>query len=141
MTDCCNTTETTAQRSKKHTCPVNGQRYNTVSKKTIKHHIKQPWLWQSIDKEYYYCDDPNCEVVYFADDNSIIDTSAVRTQIGIKDKSEKALICYCFGVSRSTTQNAPEAKAFVIEQTKNHNCSCTTSNPSGRCCLKDFPQQ
>jgi hypothetical protein len=28
----------------------------------------------------------------------------------------------------------------VMAQTKAGLCSCDTSNPSGRCCLKDFPK-
>ena len=28
----------------------------------------------------------------------------------------------------------------IVEQTKNARCSCETSNPSGRCCLKVFPK-
>jgi hypothetical protein len=28
----------------------------------------------------------------------------------------------------------------VIEQTRLHNCACDVRNPSGRCCLKDFPK-
>jgi len=50
-------------------------------------------------------------------------------------------VCYCFGVSRSDFRNDPATKDYVIAQTKAGLCSCDTSNPSGRCCLKDFPSR
>ena len=43
--------------------------------------------------------DPECDVVYFGQDNSIIEKSALRTVVGIKEKSDTFPICYCFGVS------------------------------------------
>ena len=33
-----------------------------------------------------------------------------------------------------------EIKDFVIKSTKEKTCACTTRNPSGKCCLKDFPK-
>ena len=140
MSNCCNTSDNTFQHLKKYTCPVNGRLYNDVSVTTIKHHIESPWNWQPNDQGYYYCDDPDCEVVYFGQDDTIIEKSSLRTLIGVKETSEKALICYCFGITKDTSIDNQKAKAFVIEQTKNHICSCSTSNPSGRCCLKDFPK-
>ena len=82
-----------------HRCPVNGKEYKEVSAKTILHHIRQPWNWNDNQQSYYFCDDPDCDVVYFGQDDSVIEKSAVRTNIGIKDKSDNALICYCFGVT------------------------------------------
>ncbi|MCK5920792.1 MAG: hypothetical protein KAG66_07615, partial [Methylococcales bacterium] len=49
-----------------------------------------------------------------------------------------ALLCYCYGVTCQQALNNPDAKAFVLAQTKLKNCACDTRNPSGRCCLKDF---
>jgi len=41
-------------------------------------------------------------------------------------------------VDEAATQ--PDAKSFVIEKTKGHFCECEARNPSGKCCLKDFPK-
>ena len=49
------------------------------------------------------------------------------------------MLCYCFGVSRADFDRNPGTKDFVTAQTKAGLCACETSNPSGRCCLKDFP--
>jgi hypothetical protein len=136
MTNCCNTSQPTLP--KMHVCPVNGKPYSSVPTSTVIHHIKEPWSRPLTDQAYYFCDDPECHVVYFGLDNTTIDKDSLRTKIGVKEQTDESLICYCFGVSRQQSKDNPEAKAFVIEQTKNHTCSCNTSNPSGRCCVKDF---
>jgi hypothetical protein len=142
MSYCCSTPSTT-ERSKpsRYECPVNGNDYPEVPLHTVLQHIDKPWLHTLKKQKYFYCDAPDCDVVYFAEDNTVIDKSLVRTRIGTKESSDSdALICYCFGVSNMEAMTQPEAKAFVIQQTREKHCSCTTSNPSGRCCLKDFPE-
>jgi len=111
-----------------------------VSIVTIAHHIKEPWNWKNKEQGYYFCDDPECDVVYFGQDNSIIQKQQLRTPVGIKQKSEESLICYCFGVNRHEASTNIKAKTFVIKNTKNHTCACEIRNPSGKCCLKDFPK-
>lgn len=106
--------------------------------RTVLHHVKTSWDWMPTAKRYYFCDDPNCDVAYFGDDDSVILKSQLRTRIGVKEQSGDSLLCYCFGVSRSDFARNPSTKDFVVEQTKAGRCSCDTSNPSGRCCLKDF---
>lgn len=141
MSDCCSTSCNVESFPRKHTCPVNGMEYGQVSITTIKHHIKAPWAWQEKSQGYYFCSDPDCSVVYFGQDNSIIEKASVRTDVGAKNKSENALVCYCFGVARSEARSNPLARQFVIEQTKHKRCACETRNPSGKCCLLDFPKQ
>ena len=113
MSDCCSTSCDTASFPKKHTCPVNGKQYCGVSTSTIKHHIKAPWSWHENDQGYYFCTDPDCEVVYFGQDNSIIDKSMVRTGIGVKENSENSLVCYCYGVTKAAAKRDPRIRRFV----------------------------
>lgn len=141
MSDCCTSTCKKKLKPTRSECPVNGQNYLEVPRKTILQHIDKPWLHDVKEQKYFYCHDPECEVVYFSEDNTVINKSQLRTRIGIKEPADSdALTCYCFGVSNMEARTQPEAKAFVIQQTKESACSCTTSNPSGRCCLKDFPK-
>lgn len=140
MSDCCSKSCTTGVLRNEHICPVNGKQYYEVSVKTVMHHIKEPWQWEQKSPRYYFCDDPECDVVYFGQDDSIIEKSALRTAVGIKQKSDHALVCYCFGVTMHQAVTRPEARAFVIEKTKGHVCECEARNPSGKCCLKDFPK-
>jgi hypothetical protein len=140
MSDCCSSSKKVSQSPKRHVCPENNKQFIAVPYSTVLHHVKDPWKLTPKEQAYYFCDDPDCDVVYFGYDNSIIRKDQLCTKIGIKESSGDALVCYCFGVSNSEAKKDDQAKAFVIEQTKQSLCSCSTYNPSGRCCLKDFPK-
>lgn len=140
MTNCCSSSSCAAPHPKRHCCPVSGRECSEVSVRTITHHLQEAWKWQQTAKRYFFCDDPACEVAYFGEDGSTILKSDLRTRLGVKESSDDALLCYCFGVSKSDFLTAPAIRDFVVAQTKAGLCSCETSNPSGRCCLKDFPK-
>mgnify|MGYP000933780975 CR=1 FL=1 len=140
MSDCCSSDgDRPGAAPKRHRCPVDGKEYGQVSRTTIRHHIKRPWEWAGKDQGYYFCSDPACDVVYFGLDGSTIDRSSVRAPIGLKEGTDDALVCHCFGITRSDALRDPALKAFVIEETRRKTCACETRNPSGRCCLADFP--
>lgn len=140
MSDCCSSSACESKPPKKYRCPANGQEYAEVSARTILHQLKQAWAWSPTASAYYYCDDPACDVVYFGNDDSVILRSQLRADVGAKSPADDALLCYCFGVSRADYQRDPSVKDFVTAQTKAGACACETRNPSGRCCLKDFPK-
>lgn len=140
MSDCCSTTCGSKSFPKRHVCPANGKEYGRVSSTTIKHHINAPWSWAEKDQSYYFCSDPDCLVVYFGQDNSVIEKSQVRTEVGAKEKSKNALVCYCYGVTKLEAESNPLARQLVIEETKQKQCACEARNPSGKCCLAGFPK-
>ncbi len=139
MSQCCTSSNTDTTYPKKHTCPVNGKSYSGVSPTTIFHHINEPWQWMAKQQGYYFCSDPECDVVYYGQDDSFIMKSELRTTVGIKEENDASLVCYCFGVTKSNATNE-KIKKFVINSTKEKTCACSTHNPSGKCCLKDFPK-
>lgn len=139
MSDCCSSTECVVAHPKKRRCPCNGAEGTEVPAKTIFHHLKHAWMWKANASPYYFCSDPECDVVYFGGDDSVILRSQLRTLVGVKEASTDAPACYCFGVAKGDALNDPGIRDFVVAQTKLGHCSCDTSNPSGRCCLKDFP--
>ena len=139
MSDCCSAS-CGSKPPRKHRCPVNGVEYSEVSVKTILHHMTMPWTWSDKKQGYYFCEDPNCDVVYFGEDGSVINRSEVRTTVGVKESSGDAPLCYCFGISKEDFNSNPSLRDFVVQKTKGGLCSCETSNPSGRCCLGDFPR-
>lgn len=57
-----------------------------------------------------------------------------------REVDASSLLCYCFGITWQDYFDDPAVKQYVIEQTKNGNCECASQNPSGQCCLKDFPK-
>ena len=139
MSDCC-TPAGACEHPRRQPCPLCGREGAAVATRTILHHLLNAWAWQETAARHFFCDAPACAAVYFGDDGSVIRQAELRTHIGIKDTADDSLLCYCFGVSRADYRNAPATKDFVIAQTKAGLCSCDTSNPSGRCCLKDFPK-
>ena len=140
MSHCC-APSNQALHPKKHPCPVHGGACVEVSVRTILHHIKHAWTWQPTARRYFFCDDPACEVVYFGEDGSMLRQHQLRTPVGIKEALDTSVLCYCFGVSKADFAANPETMDFVKAQTKAGQCSCDTANPSGRCCLKDFPKR
>lgn len=145
MNDCCAdhviSNRSSANYPKSHTCPANGKSYSSVKHKTILHHIIHPWNKSLTEQGYYFCSDPACEVVYFGQDNTMINNDSLRTTVWQKSIDENSTICYCFGITKKLALTDKNIKSFVIEHTKNSFCSCETSNPSGHCCLKDFPKE
>ena len=139
MSDCCCSSRRESSNPAKHRCPVNGVEYAEVPSRTVSHHIKESWLWDDKGQPYYFCDDPDCDVVYFGLNNVLILKSQVRTTVGVKDKTEDAILCYCYGATKEDVKNSQKIGDFVIRKTQHGECSCETSNPSGKCCLKYFP--
>lgn len=138
MSNCCSSSSCETTHPKKHRCPANGSEYSEVSARTIAHHIRDALRWRPTANRYFFCDDPACDVVYLGDDGSTILKSQLRTRVGVKELSNDELLCYCFGITRGDFIANPANRDFVMAQTKARLCSCDTSNPSGRCCLKDF---
>lgn len=127
--------------ARKATCPVNGQRYSSVSITTILHQVNKPWNLDLPDQGYYFCDDPNCDVVYFGENQLTLVRDDLRYTVGQKTSSDDRTICYCFDVKSSDLDSESvreKSRAFVVEKTKSGACSCEYRNPSGKCCLKDF---
>lgn len=140
MSDCCDQNSPDSSSPNKYRCPENGREYASVSAQTIKLHIKSAWNRPLKQQSYYFCKDVDCNVVYFGEDDSIIEKISLRAEVGVKQGSPQALICYCFGITRAEAMNNPSTRAFVIKETASHSCACQTLNPSGRCCLADFPK-
>lgn len=138
MSTCCTPDNPT---SPKHfACPECEKLGLYVEQKTVFHHVKNSWELDLNIKTYNFCSNPSCNVVYFRPDNKVIRKEQVRTVIGIKENADEALVCYCFGISKKNAASNKHLKEFVTEQTKNKLCTCVTCNPSGKCCLKDFPK-
>jgi len=140
MTDCCGSTSDSCARKipLKRACPLNGEPYPVIETKTLLQHVKQPWRRETTDQTFYFCQDSECSVIYFSDDDVIIEQDDVRTRVGEKERTEQATLCYCFGIEYGDYAKNPELKAFVVEKTQQKYCACEIRNPSGRCCLKHF---
>lgn len=140
MSDCCDTSPVACTSPRKRCCPTNQTECPEVGVATILHHLKAPWAHPLTAQKYYFCASEDCDVVYFGEDMSVIKRQALRDTVGQKQHGADKVLCYCFGVTLGDAQRDPAIKAFVTQQTKQGACACEARNPSGRCCLKDFPK-
>jgi hypothetical protein len=60
--------------------------------------------------------------------------------VAAQGNEDDLMLCYCFGFTKQDYKDDASVRDYVIEQTRAGNCSCSTKNPSGQCCLKDFPR-
>jgi len=123
---------------------VNGRVCRRVGYRTVLHQVRGSIARQLSDGGYYFCTDPDCKVAYFTDDGQLIDRRDLRDPSLRTDGPRSRLVCHCFGITageltlegRETTR---AVLAFIREKTRRGYCACEVRNPSGRCCLADFP--
>lgn len=140
----CNKTEGNQKSGpRKARCPANGQEYRQVAFKAMVHQLRQPWSMALPEQAYYFCSSPECDVVYFGEDGTTVSRAQLRSEVGQKSTVPDRLLCYCFDIRlsdiASSTKKGQTLRDYVIQQTASGVCACETRNPSGRCCLADFP--
>ena len=104
-------------------------------------HLAKPWLTANVGAANYFCENPDCDIVYFDQRGLTYSQTALRTIVGLKRRGSESIVCYCFGITNSVAKASPVAREFVVMQTKQKSCACEFRNPSGQCCLKHFPSQ
>ena len=139
MNSCCEVDS--ARHTAKAPCPACASIGLFVNKSTMLQHLLNPWLVQDMPAPSFFCENPNCEIVYFSQEGSTFSQSNLRTTVGLKNPGQDSVVCYCFGVTSSVAVASPNVRDFVIQQTKSKSCACEARNPSGQCCLKHFPQR
>jgi hypothetical protein len=141
MTQCCATNDCLPPHA---TCPVNGQLYAQMNRRTVLHQVRQPWRRDLSAQYYYFCDDLNCEVVNFGNNQQVILQHEIRQPVGQKSTAPDKPVCYCFDIQLADLQTDSDKirlKTFVTEQTKTSACDCDIRSPSGKCCLRNFPNK
>lgn len=148
MDSCCSSSSVEAKAEIKQAalCPSCGTPAKPVGLVTLMHQVVAPLNQQLGSEKFYFCSSPACDSVYFSDAGTVIEACQVRAEIGQKSIAPGRVICYCFDISHARAMEELEqtgtsaSKAFVVEQTRLKNCACDIRNPSGRCCLKEFPK-
>lgn len=91
---------------------------------------------------YRFCDFPNCDVVYFAEDSDVTFTkSDLRVSVGVKETTGERPLCYCFGHTMASIKKEllatgrSDALEDIRAKMNDPGCHCETENPSGACCL------
>ena len=126
----------------KHTCANCGNASRVVTRKTVLLMLEPKHIDKAGEKEYRFCADPECPVVYFTEDGGeSFTTDALRVRVGLKEKTDPIPLCYCFGFYEAdaraeiaaTGQSTISQRIAALIREKM--CACPARNPSGACCL------
>lgn len=147
MSDCCSVNPTSDNAPVVMSCPVNGAGSKQVDMLTVKSLVRQLPLGMR-NTQYYFCDTPGCDVVYFP-----LDTRApsflrgdLIVRVGSKETADPIPVCYCFGFTRKDIQKEitetgdSTIASRISAEVKAGNCACEVKNPSGKCCLGTVAQ-
>jgi len=141
--ECCLVTEKTEAPAKAE-CPVSKNLWKKVQFRTVHSLVRADRRWQLENIQYYYCEDPNCPVVYFPlDGGAYFSIGDLDVKVFAKDKGDDVPVCYCFEWTRSRIRKEIEevgkstAALEIARQVKAGLCACDVKNPKGTCCLGD----
>lgn len=124
-------------------CPTAGRPGKPVRPVTLRSLVRDECAGEIEDRAWFFCDLPDCDVVYFSADGKVFHKKSMKVRVGIKEKESPRPVCYCFGhtvesirgeiarTGRSTVAAAITAKIIAGL------CACELLNPKGRCCLGD----
>ena len=101
----------------------------------VRHHITNPWQRELEDKQFSFCDDPSCPVVYFTVDGEAFTVYDIRNPPAYKTGDSKHLLFFCFKVTGHDLSGRRDPMPYVRERVRREECACNVLNPSGACCL------
>ncbi|MEA3490878.1 MAG: hypothetical protein U9R27_03170 [Campylobacterota bacterium] len=116
-------------------CPGCMQKGSKIQSDTMIHHVKD--ISKMGNNGYSFCHSPECNVVYFKDEE-VFTTDMINKEIGLKDSaSERGVICFCYNYFKSELYE-PSLIDKINIRIDNYGSRCDLRNPAGRCCLKDI---
>lgn len=104
MPDCC----AVLARSAKHeiVCPECNQKGKKVPSVTVTSLVEAEFRPRISDQTYFFCEEPNCNVVYFSEDASSSFTKGqLSVRVGLKETVDPITVCYCFGHTVSSIRD------------------------------------
>ena len=125
-------------------CPKSGSAGRPVGLQTIKALLTERALARLEPGDYRFCDDAQCDVVYFSGAGSQFDIEDLRVPVWHKQPAGSRMVCYCFGESEASIGAEIEStgRSFAVERVRQHiaagRCACELRNPRGTCCLGDL---
>ncbi|MBI0582335.1 MAG: (2Fe-2S)-binding protein [Methanomassiliicoccales archaeon] len=124
-------------------CPNCKKEGLEVEKITVANHAKET-CWPLGNEQFDYCDNPECEVVYFTSSGMrTLKKSDVKTRVTFKEKEAPRPLCYCKQVTEEDVINAIEGGAKNFEEVRaatgiGGGGQCKITNPAGRCCSRNY---
>lgn len=124
-------------------CPVAGKTGKRVPFVTLKSLVRPEYGATLEGRDWFFCDQPDCDVVYFTRDGVTLGKAALKVRVGLKEKESPRTVCYCFShtvesIRQEIEQTGRSAVAASIkEKVSAGECNCEILNPKGTCCLGD----
>ncbi|MBI4586008.1 MAG: cation transporter [Planctomycetes bacterium] len=124
-------------------CPAAGKPGKRVPPVTVRSLVRDERASEIDGREWFFCDLPDCQVVYFAQDGKTFSKEALKVRVGVKEKVAPRPVCYCFGHTVESIRDEiartgrSTVLASITAEVKAGECSCETMNPKGTCCLGD----
>ncbi len=123
--------------------PVSGRPGKRVGRVTLQSLVRESCLRSIGEKQWFYCDRPDCDVVYFSSEQDTISKGELTIRVGAKESLAPQTVCYCFDHTVQSIEAEIErtGKSTVLDSiaasVKAGECSCEHRNPKGACCLGD----
>ena len=142
MSDCCRAESKPASKNTA-ACPIGGTKGVTVDLQTVKAVLTNAALRRVTAAAHRFCADPECNIVYFAEDGTTYSTRDVRVPVWQKEPAGARTVCYCFGENEADirAEVAVNGTSDAVERVKAditaNRCACEVRNPRGTCCLGD----
>jgi len=134
----------TANEAESRICPSSGSSGRRVGLITLRALLKSEALLRLDGRDYWFCPERDCDVVYF--DNaagSVFRKKDLTVRIGQKEKEGRITLCYCFDVTLAdlqddfATHGKSDRPVFIAAEVGAGHCACEVRNPRGSCCLGD----
>ena len=125
-------------------CPEANSPGRPVKAATVEHMVPPDQSSDVAGHDWFFCDSPTCDVVYFSPDGAVLRRADLTVRVGVKEIAPPHLVCYCFDHSVESIRNEVERTgestvvASVTDKVRAGECSCETLNPKGVCCLGDL---
>ncbi len=123
-------------------CPACGQSGRKVGPETVAALVRPEHRDRvQAAATWHFCATPGCPVAWYGPGGARVEAEEARIRIAGKPPGPPTPLCYCFGhseeeiaaeVARTGTSTVP---VTITAKVQAGECSCETSNPSGRCCL------
>ena len=124
-------------------CPRCGAVGRVVADETLEAILKPGLATSLLSIERRFCRTPECDVLYYGADGRMVEKTAARGRVGLKETLDPVPVCYCFGFSRADVRRevaengSSTIPAQITQRVRAGECRCEVKNPSGACCLGD----
>jgi hypothetical protein len=123
-------------------CPNCGQPTLKVKEEAVKNQLANAQISYSKKSKWQVCVNESCDTVYIQNDK-LIKKNELKSPVFFKDKTDNALVCYCYKITKGEIKLAIENGCKSVGEVykylnKSKSGSCSSNNPLGKSCSSVF---